>query len=156
MTAGLYLAALRHDRTVVLGSLAFVVLLAWTYLLLGAGVGMEMLDMGGGLMMAMPPEWTLGYGLAIFVMWAVMMVVMMLPSVAPVTLLIYSVARKRAAAGSAMRTTTALFVFGYLSVWFVFAAAATTLQWALDEAGLLSETIAFGCSSPLGSINGRL
>jgi len=46
MTAGLFLAALRHDRTVVLGSLAFVVLFAWTYLLLGAGVGMEMMDMG--------------------------------------------------------------------------------------------------------------
>jgi predicted metal-binding membrane protein len=44
MTAGLFLAALRHDRAVVLGSLA---LLAWTYLLLG-GVGMEMMDMGGG------------------------------------------------------------------------------------------------------------
>jgi predicted metal-binding membrane protein len=34
MTAGLFLAALRHDRAVVLGSLALVVLLAWTYLLL--------------------------------------------------------------------------------------------------------------------------
>ena len=143
MTAGLFLAALRHDRTVVLGSLAFVVLFAWTYLLLGAGVGMEMMDMGGGQMMAMPPEWTLGYGLVIFVMWAVMMVAMMLPSAAPVTLLIDSVARKRAAAGSAVRATTALFVFGYLSVWFVVAAAATALQLALDEAGLLSETMAF-------------
>jgi hypothetical protein len=30
--------------------------LAWTYLLLGAGVGMEMMDMGGGQMMAMAPE----------------------------------------------------------------------------------------------------
>jgi predicted metal-binding membrane protein len=44
MTAGWFLATLRHDRAVVLGSLAFVVLLAWTYLLLGAGVGMEMMD----------------------------------------------------------------------------------------------------------------
>jgi predicted metal-binding membrane protein len=48
MTAGLFLAALRHDRAVVLGSLTLVVLLAWTYLLLGGGVGMEMMDMGGG------------------------------------------------------------------------------------------------------------
>ena len=53
MTAGLFLAALRHDRAVVLGSLALVVLLAWTYLLLGAGVGMEMMDMGGGQIMLM-------------------------------------------------------------------------------------------------------
>jgi hypothetical protein len=41
MTAGLFLAALRHNRTVVLGSLGFVVLLAWTDLLLGAGVGVR-------------------------------------------------------------------------------------------------------------------
>src|ERR1700720_160961 len=60
MTASWFLVALRHDRAVVLGSLAFVVLLAWSYLLLGAGVGPEMMDMGAGQMMAMPPEWSLG------------------------------------------------------------------------------------------------
>ena len=152
MTAGLFLAALRHDRAVVLGSLTLVVLLAWTYLLLGGGVGMEMTDMGGGQMMAMPPEWTLGYGLVVFVMWAVMMLAMMLPSAAPVTLLIASLARKRAAAGGAVRASTALFVFGYLAVWVAFAAAATTLQWALDEAGLLSETMAFGKIVLAGSV----
>jgi predicted metal-binding membrane protein len=135
MTAGWFLATLRHDCAVVLGSLAFVVLLAWTYLLLGAGVGMEMMDMGGGQMMAMLPEWSLGYGLVIFVMWAVMMLAMMLPSAAPVTLLIASLARKRATADGAVRARTALFVFGYLIVWLAFAAAATTLQWVLDEAG---------------------
>jgi predicted metal-binding membrane protein len=47
-----------------------------------------MMDMGAGQMMAMPPKWSLGYGLVIFVMWAVMMLAMMLPSAAPVTLLI--------------------------------------------------------------------
>ena len=88
MTASWFLVALRHDRAVVLGSLAFVVLLAWSYLLLGAGLGPEMMDMGAGQMMAMPPEWSLGYGLVIFVMWAVMMLAMMLPSAASVTLLI--------------------------------------------------------------------
>jgi predicted metal-binding membrane protein len=144
MTASWFRVALRHDRAVVRGSLAFVVLLAWSYLLLGAGVGPEMMDMGAGKMMAMPPEWSLGYGLVIFVMWAVMMLAMMLPSAAPVTLLIASLNRKRAAAGGAVLASTALFVFGYLAVWLAFAAAATTLQWALDEAGLLSETMAFG------------
>ena len=76
---------MRHDRAVVLGSLGFVIIIAWVYLLLGAGVGMEMMDMGGGQMMAMAPEWTLAYGLVVFLMWAVMMVAMMLPSAAPVT-----------------------------------------------------------------------
>jgi predicted metal-binding membrane protein len=142
MTAGWFLAALRHDRAIVLGSLGFVVLFAWAYLLLGAGVGMEMMDMSGGQMTAVRTEWSLGYGLIIFVMWAVMMLAMMLPSVAPVTLLIASLARKRAATGGAVRASTSLFVFGYLAVWIAFAAAATALQWALDEAGLLSQTMA--------------
>jgi predicted metal-binding membrane protein len=152
MTASWFLVALRHDRAVVLGSLAFVVLLAWSYLLLGAGLGPKMMDMGAGQMMAMPPEWSLGYGLVIFVMWAVMMLAMMLPSAAPVTLLIASLNRQRAAAGGAVPASTALFVFGYLAVWLAFAAAATTLQWALDEAGLLSETMAFGNIVLAGSV----
>jgi predicted metal-binding membrane protein len=152
MTVDWLLATLRHDRAVVLASPAFVVLLAWTYLRLGAGVGMEMMDMGGGNMMAMLPEWSVGYGLVIFVMWALMMLAMMLPSVAPVTLLIASVARKRAGADGAVRASTALFVFGYLAVWLAFAAAATILQWALDEAGVLSETMAFGNIVLAGSV----
>jgi predicted metal-binding membrane protein len=87
MTAEWFLAALRHDRAVVLGSLALVILVAWVYLLLGAGVEMETMDMGGGQIMLMLPEWSLGYGLVIFIMWAVMMVAMMLPSAAPMILL---------------------------------------------------------------------
>ena len=90
MTDNWLLAPLRHDRAVVLGALGFVVVLAWAYLLLGAGMTMPAMDMGGGHMMADGDavDWTLGYGIVVFVMWAVMMVAMMLPSAAPVTLLI--------------------------------------------------------------------
>jgi predicted metal-binding membrane protein len=147
MTADWFFAALRHDRAVVLGSLAFVVALAWAWLLLGAGIDMEEMDMGGGQMMLMLPEWSLAYGLVVFAMWAVMMVAMMLPSAAPVTLLVANIARQRAAKGSTLGTgpsfpTTALFVLGYLAVWTGFAAVATALQWGLDEAGLMSDTMA--------------
>jgi predicted metal-binding membrane protein len=142
MTASFFLAALRHDRAVVIGSLTLVVLLAWAYLVFAAGTGGHTMDMGGGQTMAIRPEWTLGY--VVFLTWAVMMTAMMLPSAAPVTLLVSSLARKRAAAGSAARASTALFVFGYLVVWLAFAAVATVLQWALDAAGLLSDTMAFG------------
>src|SRR6266700_2359641 len=145
-------ALLRHDRAVVLGSLAFVILLAWGYLLTGAGVEMEMMDMGGGRMMAMMPEWTLAYGLVVFAMWAVMMVAMMLPSAAPVTLLIASIARKRREAGTARGVTTAPFVTGYLVVWLAFAAITTLLQWQLDAAELLSETMALASTLVAGSV----
>ncbi|MBV9017656.1 MAG: DUF2182 domain-containing protein, partial [Alphaproteobacteria bacterium] len=95
MTADWFYAALRHDRAVVLGSLALVVALAWAWLWLGAGIDMEEMDMGGGQMMLMLPEWSLSYGLVVFAMWAVMMVAMMLPSAAPVTLLVANIARNR-------------------------------------------------------------
>src|SRR5258706_16295072 len=134
MTANMLLGVLRHDRAVVLGSLSFVVVLAWGYLLTGAGVEMAMMDMGGGQLMAMMPEWTPAYGLVVFAMWAVMMVAMMLPSAAPVTLLIASLGRKRREAGTALGFTTAPFVLGYLAVWLTFAAVATLLQWQLDRA----------------------
>src|SRR5437764_14743347 len=142
MTADWFFAALRHDRAVVLGSLTFVVALAWAWLLLGAGIDMEEMDMGGGQVMLMPPEWTFAYGLVVFAMWAVMMVAMMLPSAAPVTLLVASLAHKRREAGTALGLTTGPFATGYLAVWFGFAALVTVLQWGLDELGLLSDTMA--------------
>jgi len=142
MTADWFFAALRRDRAVVLGSLALVVALAWAWLLLGAGIDMEEMDMGGGQMMLMLPEWSVAYGLVVFAMWAVMMVAMMLPSAAPVTLLVANIARQRAAKGGALGAGTALFVLGYLAVWFTFAAIATLLQWGLDEAGTMSDAMA--------------
>jgi predicted metal-binding membrane protein len=90
----------------------------------------------------MLPEWTFAYGLVVFAMWAVMMVAMMLPSAAPVTLLVAGIARRRAASGGAFGTDTALFVLGYLTVWCGFAAVAAALQWGLDEAGLMSDAMA--------------
>ncbi|MGC2412785.1 MAG: DUF2182 domain-containing protein, partial [Stellaceae bacterium] len=152
MAAHFLLSALRHDRAIVLGGLAVATVLAWVYLLIGAGMPMEVMDMGGGRMMVMRPEWTLAYGLVVFLMWAVMMVAMMLPSAAPVTLLIASLARKRREAGAAPGLSTAPFVVGYLAVWFAFAAAATLLQWRLDAAEQLSETMALASTVLAGSV----
>ena len=142
MTADALTTLLRHDRIVVLSGLVAVAAGAWLYLLLGAGIEMPMMDMGGGRMMAMAPEWTLGYGAVIFAMWAVMMVAMMLPGAAPMILLAAALDRQRGAAGAARHS--ALFAIGYLLVWGGFSLAATLLQWGLDTAGLLSETMAAG------------
>jgi len=142
MTDGALPALLRRDRAVVLSGLAAVVLLAWAYLLFGAGIKMEMMDMGGGQMMAMSPEWTLGYGALIFVMWVAMMVAMMLPSAAPAILLAAALDRRRSTASAPQQGM--LFASGYLLVWSAFSLLATLLQWGLDEAGLLSGTMAAG------------
>jgi predicted metal-binding membrane protein len=152
VTAGTLAALLRHDRAIVLGGLAVAIVLAWAYLLIGAGIPMQTMDMGGGQVMAMRPEWTLAYGLVVFLMWAVMMVAMMLPSAAPVTLLVATIARKRREAGTAPGLSTAPFVFGYLAVWFLFAAVATVLQWRLDIAKQLSPTMALASTVAAGGV----
>src|SRR6266851_987442 len=151
MPAQLIYSLLRHDRAIVLAGLAGVVVIAWLYLLLGAGIEMEMMDMGGGQMMAMAPAWTPGYAALIFLMWAIMMVAMMLPSAAPTILLVANIARNRAAADSGT-PTAALFAFGYIVVWAGFSLAATLLQWSLDRLGVLSEAMASQSAAVAGLI----
>jgi predicted metal-binding membrane protein len=135
---------LRHRRAVVLGALATVTAAAWAYLLLGGGIEMEAMDMGGGQMMAMLPTWSPGYVALISVMWWVMMVAMMLPTAALTVLLVTSLAWDRLANSNLVPPTALLFASGYLLVWCGFSLAATLLQWGLDNAGLLSERMAFG------------
>jgi predicted metal-binding membrane protein len=144
MPVELLFRLLRHRRAVVLGALATVIAAAWGYLLLGAGIEMEMMDMGGGQMMGMPPEWSPPHAVLISVMWVVMMVAMMLPSAAPTVLLVATMAGDRLANSNLVPATAMLFASGYLLVWCGFSLAATVLQWGLDGLGLLSETMAFG------------
>jgi predicted metal-binding membrane protein len=143
---------LQHSRAVVSGALSAVIVAAWAYLWRGAGVEMEIMDMGGGRMMAMPLEWTLPYALLIFVMWVVMMAAMMLPGAAPTVLSVAVLAQGRLASSIPAPATAILFAAGYLLVWCGFSLAATFLQWGLDEAGLLSVTMAFGNETLAGAV----
>ena len=138
-------ALLRRDRALVLASLVAVIMLAWAYLILGAGIEMDDMDMGGGQIMMMAPPWTLGYAALIFLMWVIMMVAMMLPSAAPTILLVTALARDRIA------PVAVPFACGYVLVWTGFSLAATALQFGLDRAGVLSETMATS-SAPLAGI----
>ena len=135
---------LRYRRAIVLGALAAVIAAAWGYLLLGAGIEMEIMNMGGAQIMAMRPEWSPLYAVLIFLMWVVMMVAMMLPSAAPTVLLVTALASDRLANPNLVPTPAMLFTSGYLFVWCGWSLAATSLQWGLDEFGLLSEGMAFG------------
>ncbi len=73
-------------------------------------------------------------------MWSVMMVGMMLPSATPMALVYAQVVRKAAREGSVL-PPTAVFVAGYLCAWTLFSIAATTAQWALERAALLSPAL---------------
>jgi predicted metal-binding membrane protein len=70
-------------------------------------------------------------------MWAVMMVAMMVPTAAPMTLMYAAVARKAAAQHNPLAPTS-VFVTGYIVMWTIFSLVATTAQYALDRAALLS------------------
>ena len=101
--------------------------------------GMDMPDLGGmdhgGMLMIHP--WTAADFVLMFLMWAVMMVGMMVPTAIPMTLIYAAVARK----AEAQRTPVApafVFVGGYVAMWAIFSAGATLAQWGLDQAALLS------------------
>jgi predicted metal-binding membrane protein len=127
----------RRDRIAVLTGLGGVTLLAWAYLLSIGG-------MGSG-MPGMRPWSALDFWL-VFLMWAVMMVGMMVPSAAPMALVYAAVARKARAQGTPL-APTAVFVAGYVVVWTLFSAAATLAQWGLERAALLSPMLV--ATSPL-------
>lgn len=133
-------AVLRHERTLVLAGLAGVIALAWVWLLAGAGLHMDEMDIGGGQIMLMAPPWTPGYAATIFIMWIVMMAAMMLPSAAPAILLAAALTRRTGELHALASSWQ--FGLGYLGIWGAFSLVATGLQFALDRAGVLSETMA--------------
>jgi predicted metal-binding membrane protein len=136
---------LRHDRAVVAAGLLSLAAAAWVSLLRarpgmgGSGAGADAAMPG----MSMPGmhAWSALDLLPLFLMWATMMVAMMLPSAAPMILLVASVHRRRRERASPA-APTALFVAGYLLVWTAFSAVAALAQWGLHGAALLSPAMA--------------
>ncbi|HLT02442.1 MAG TPA: DUF2182 domain-containing protein [Geminicoccaceae bacterium] len=163
-------AVLKRDRLVVIAALVTVIVLAWAYILAGAGMGMsapEMTAMTGppaagmdraasGMaagedasgpihdmaMAAMAPmAWTPGYAVLMFFMWWIMMMAMMLPSATPMILLFALINRTQREKG-APYVPTGIFAAGYLAVWSAFSLVAVTAQWGLERIGLLSSMMA--------------
>ena len=118
--------ALRRERWLVILSLLAITALALGYTWWLA-TGFDMSDM-------MSPHfvpWTPGYFTFMLVMWIVMMIGMMTPSVAPTVLLYTEYVRRSAAQGHAF-PAAGWFVAGYLLAWSAFATLATLLQWLLE------------------------
>jgi predicted metal-binding membrane protein len=90
--------------------------------------------------MPMTSAWTLADAISMFVMWAMMMVAMMLPSVTPMVLLYARTVRHRALQGRT-GAPAILFVTGYLNAWIGFSLLATLANWALHSGGLLSSSM---------------
>ncbi|MET3522854.1 DUF2182 domain-containing protein [Mesorhizobium abyssinicae] len=163
-------AVLRRDRAVVAAALVVIAVLAWAYVLWLAadmsmpatpaqaggdmagmnmsdpstmdmsGMDMPGMDMGEAVAPAFRAWAAADFGF-IFAMWAVMMVGMMTPSVAPMLLLYAGVGRKAAASGRTI-ASTGWFFSGYLLVWIGFSLAATGAQWLLARLALLDPMMA--------------
>jgi predicted metal-binding membrane protein len=80
------LAALKHDRMIIAFGLAGVTTLSWTYLIY-MDWGMRHMDVGMD-MVIMPAmqHWTAWDLVLAFLMWVIMMVAMMVPTVSPIIL----------------------------------------------------------------------
>ncbi|PYV12351.1 MAG: hypothetical protein DMG23_01410 [Acidobacteria bacterium] len=130
---------LKRDRAVVVGGLAGITLLAWFYLVhlhRAMAMPMDMMNMPG-MAMPMMQDWRASDFLLTFVMWAVMMVGMMVPSVAPMVLTFATVNRRRAERGGPY-VPAGIFLAGYLAAWATFSFLATVAEWRLHAAALLN------------------
>ncbi len=137
---------LKRDRLVIAVGIVGLTALAWAYLVYLAR------DMGGmdqGMMMAQMRSWTIVDFGFMFLMWAVMMVGMMVPTAAPMVLL-FAANSRRLREQQQPYVPTAVFLSGYVVVWSGFAVAATAGNWALHVNDLLSSMMGESASAYLG------
>lgn len=87
------------------------------------------------LTMPMDASWTSAEIVAVWLMWAVMMGAMMLPSAIPMLIVHRRVAARK---DPAHRNANRWFLLGYLAGWVLFSAAAAALQWRFQTANVLS------------------
>jgi predicted metal-binding membrane protein len=135
MAARVTTTALRRDRFIILAGLAAVSALAWAYMFY-LTAQMAGMDMNMAAMSQIQP-WGPTDLLLTFIMWTVMMVAMMTPSATPMVLTFAGINRQRQAKKQPL-VPTGIFLLGYLFVWAGFSALATTFQWGLHSAALLS------------------
>jgi predicted metal-binding membrane protein len=148
---------LSQDRVITGSAMGLILLIAVIYTVLGVGMPMSAVQMTtmhaaqemagtsevpamhsmqtNGLMM--PAIWTVTYAGLVFLMWWIMMIAMMLPSVASTVLLYTTLIRRGNQAVNAPKLAL-FFLTGYLAVWGVFSLLATFAQWFLELRGFVS------------------
>ncbi|MBR0936142.1 DUF2182 domain-containing protein [Bradyrhizobium jicamae] len=158
MNKSAFEAILRRDRIIILASLVVLTVLAWFDLIRLADdmemggmdmTGFRMIPAGQALMMPASAPWQPIEFAYVFVMWIVMMIGMMTPSVAPMILVYARVGRHATETGPF--ASVAWFAGGYFLAWVAFSLVATSLQWALERAALLTPMMA-GTSNIVGGM----
>jgi predicted metal-binding membrane protein len=130
------MAAWSRDRALATGSVVAVIALSWLYM---ASLNMPRDGMPGMAMSGATGTASTQFAAA-FLMWAVMMVAMMLPTAMPAIDIFGDFAGKR------MSTTgsgppTWLFVLGYVAVWTAYSLVAASGQVVLSRSSLLTPTV---------------
>ncbi|MCG6869740.1 MAG: DUF2182 domain-containing protein [Gammaproteobacteria bacterium] len=111
-------------------ALLIAIVLGWVFL---AWAVVDMSNPLAQLMMPMSPAWSATNVVAVFLMWSVMMMAMMLPSAVPMILMFTTLSRRNERIHEAW-----IFIAAYLIVWTAFSAAATGIQWGLQSTGLIT------------------
>jgi predicted metal-binding membrane protein len=124
---------MNRDRLAILTALTGVTALAWVCLIrisssLDSSAPMEA--------MQIRPWAPLDFGL-VLLMWTIMMVGMMVPTAAPMTMMYAAIARK-AARDRTPIAPTMVFAAGHVFLWALFSVLAASAQWGLDQAAVLS------------------
>lgn len=127
---------MNRDRAILLAGAAAITAVAWLY----------MVRMAAGVHARVTMDWG-----ALFLMWVVMMVAMMLPSTLPYVF-VFQAEQVRRDAQQAPMTPTALFMGGYFAVWIAFSAACAALQQLLHGQALLSPMMAAASPVLAGAI----
>jgi predicted metal-binding membrane protein len=126
--------ALRHHRGPLIVLLIVVPVACWVWII---AMARDMYGpMTGASAWMMTLRWDARDVLLLWLMWAVMMAGMMLPSASPM-LLMYGVAARRHSDTAAARRIYAL-ASGYIAIWALFSVAATAAQFLLSRQLVLS------------------
>lgn len=122
-----------RERLALWCGLGAATIIAWLYLVWMPMSPGDLGSIGMRILGTMPP--TVADATLMFLMWAVMMVAMMLPSAAP---MIETYARVAAGRGASARLSVWVFTAGYLVIWTVFSAVATAEQLLLQQVGIVT------------------
>ena len=125
------------DRAEVITAMAIILAASWAFV---AWMTLDVSHSVINLMMPIDISWSFSTLAAVFVMWTMMMVAMMLPSAAPMIVNFDRVSQRRSV-NSTSRPGVLVFVLAYLLVWISFSILATAVQWALQRFGLLTPMI---------------
>ncbi|HJM83517.1 MAG TPA: DUF2182 domain-containing protein [Nitrospinota bacterium] len=127
-----------HTKPGVIAGIAVLTLFGWAYIFWMALI----MDVSSSLLIIPQSKpWTLFYATMVFIMWAIMMIAMMLPSASPAILIYEKIVTGKSQTENPLWLTT-LFTSSYLLTWMLFSLAATAAQWWLHSVSYLSPMMA--------------